>query len=75
MKILIVMMLVAVLGALAGAGFFMLRRSDDQQDGARSPAMARALALRVALSVAAFLFVLLAWWMGWIKPSGIPISA
>jgi hypothetical protein len=37
--------------------------------------MARVLALRVALSIAAFLLVLLAWWMGWIKPSGIPISA
>lgn len=75
MKTLIVMMLVAVLGALAGAGFFMLRRGDDQRNGARSPAMVRALALRVALSIAAFLFVLLAWSMGWIKPTGIPISA
>lgn len=75
MKILIVMMLVAILGALAGAGFFMLRKGDDQRGSGRSPAMARVLALRVALSVAAFLLVLLAWWMGWIKPTGIPVSA
>jgi hypothetical protein len=75
MKTLLVVMLVAVLGALAGAGFFMLRKGPADGDGARSPAMARALALRVALSIAAFLLVLLAWWMGWIKPSGIPISA
>jgi hypothetical protein len=37
--------------------------------------MARALAVRVGLSVSVFLLVLLAWYMGWIKPSGIPISA
>ena len=75
MKTLLVMMLVAVLGALASAGFFMLRKGRSGTDGAGSPAMARALALRVALSIAAFLIVLLAWWMGWIQPSGIPISA
>jgi hypothetical protein len=37
--------------------------------------MARALAVRVGLSISVFLFVLLAWHFGWIKPSGIPISA
>jgi hypothetical protein len=75
MKALLVTLLVAVLGALAGAGFFMLRKGQDGAEGSRSPAMARALAVRVALSIAAFLLVLFAWWMGWIKPTGIPISA
>jgi hypothetical protein len=42
------------------------------QVGSRQRQMARALALRVGLSVALFLFVLLAWWMGWIKPTGLP---
>jgi len=73
MKIVIVLMLVAVLVALAGAGFFMLRKGAEP--GSRNPAMARALAVRVGLSVTVFLLVLLAWSMGWIKPSGIPISA
>jgi hypothetical protein len=36
--------------------------------------MARALAVRVGLSVALFLLVLFSYWMGWIKPSGIPIG-
>lgn len=73
MKPLIVLLLVAVLGALAGAGFFMLRKPDA--GAKRNPkAMARALALRVALSITLFLLVLLAWWAGWIKPSGIPLS-
>jgi hypothetical protein len=34
--------------------------------------MARALAVRVAVSVALFVFILLAWKMGWIVPRGIP---
>ena len=73
MKTVIVLMLVAVLVALAGAGVFMLRKGSDP--GTRNPAMARALAVRVGLSITVFLLVLLAWSMGWIKPSGIPISA
>lgn len=77
MKTLMVLMLVAVLGALAGAGVFMLRKPPRNADG--SPAatnknMARALALRVALSVALFLFILLSWYMGWVKPTGLPVG-
>jgi hypothetical protein len=34
--------------------------------------MARALAVRVGLSVALFLFVLLSWAMGWVRPGGLP---
>jgi hypothetical protein len=75
MRTVLVVMLIAVLGALAGAGFFMLRKRETSEGSARDNAMARALALRVALSIAAFLLVLLAWWMGWIKPTGIPMSA
>jgi hypothetical protein len=70
MKAVIVLMLLAVLAALGSAGFFMVGKSDA--DGRRDQRMARALALRVGLSVALFLFILLAWWMGWVKPGGIP---
>jgi flagellar basal body-associated protein FliL len=79
MKALILLLLVGILAALAGAGVFMLRRPAGTSDGAttqaRDPkAMARALALRVALSVSLFLLVLLAWAMGWIKPTGLPMT-
>jgi hypothetical protein len=73
MKVFIVIALIAVLAALASAGVFMLRKSDDGRQ--RDMRMARALALRVALSVALFLFILLAWKMGWIAPSGISPGA
>ncbi len=70
MKTLMVIMLLAVLVALASAGVFMLRKG--QEGDQRSKNMARALAVRVGLSVALFLLVLLAWAMGWVQPSGIP---
>lgn len=74
MRVIIVIALIAVLGALASAGFFMLRKRDG--DGSAGPSadkrMARALALRVGLSVALFVFILVSWKMGWISPSGIP---
>ena len=72
MKVILVLMLVAVLGALASAGFFMLRRGQTGDE--RDRRMARALALRVALSVALFLLILLGWTMGWIAPTGIPLG-
>ncbi|MDE2146769.1 MAG: DUF2909 domain-containing protein [Burkholderiales bacterium] len=77
MKVAMVLMLLAVLGALASAGFFMLRK-DNGQEGAearRSRLMARALAVRVALSVALFLFILLSWAMGWISPAAVPLGS
>lgn len=70
MKALLIVMLLAVLGALAGAGVFMLGRRRPGPEADRR--MARALALRVGLSVAMFLLIMLGWWMGWIHPSGIP---
>lgn len=68
----IVVFLLLVLAALAGAGFFMLRRGPD--DANADKRMARTLALRVALSVTLFLLILLAWALGWIHPSGIPVG-
>jgi flagellar basal body-associated protein FliL len=72
MKIVIVVFLVLVLAALGGAGFFMLRR--DPGDANADKRMARVLAVRVGLSVTLFLLILLAWSLGWIHPSGIPIG-
>lgn len=72
MKIIMILMLVAVLVALASAGFFMLKKGDDGRS--RDQRMARALAVRVGLSVALFLFILLSWYMGWVRPTGIPIG-
>ena len=70
MKILIVIALILVLASLAGAGLFMLRKGE--QPASRDKRMARALTLRIGLSIALFLFILLSWFMGWIQPTGLP---
>jgi len=78
MKVLIVIALLAIVGALASAGLFMLRRgriepaADDP--ARRDKRMARALALRVGLSIGLFLLILLAYSLGWIQPSGVPLK-
>jgi Protein of unknown function (DUF2909) len=71
MKLVILLAFIGILGALAAAGFFMLRKGRSDR---RSPNMARALAIRVGVSVALFLIILLSWWMGWIQPTGVPLS-
>ena len=72
----IVAFLVLVLAALGGAGFFMLRRGSSAGQPAvdADKRMARVLAIRVGLSVTLFLLILLAWSLGWIHPSGIPVG-
>ncbi len=72
MKILMALAFVGILGALASAGVFMLREGRDGKP--KSGQMMRALALRVAISVALFAFVMLSWYMGWIQPKGIPVG-
>ena len=69
MKIIIFSALLAIVAVLAWAGRAML---NDGRDGKpKTNRMAHALALRVGLSIALFLFVLLSYKMGWIHPTGI----
>ena len=64
--------LILVLASLAGAGLFMLRKGD--RPASRDKRMARALTVRIGLSITLFLFILLSWFMGWIQPTGLPIG-
>jgi hypothetical protein len=72
MNIFILLALLLILATLVGAGVFMLKRPAAGEG--KSGRMAKALALRVALSVSLFLFVLLAYLMGWIEPRGVPLG-
>jgi hypothetical protein len=72
MKIVIAFALLAIVVALAFAGRAMLQ---DGRDGRpKSNSMVKALALRVGLSIALFVFVLVSYKMGWIHPTGIPVG-
>ena len=73
MKIVIALAFVVILGALGYAGISMLR--GGREGRGRPGTMMRALALRVGVSVALFLLLLLAYQLGWIRPTGIPAGA
>lgn len=63
---------VLILATLATALYFLLN-GQKKSDGANRN-MARALGLRVALSIALFACILLAWKLGYIHPTGVPIK-
>ena len=72
MVYLVIIAFVAILGSLAAALYFMLQ---DGRDGkAKTNHMARALAFRVGFSVLLFVCVLIAWKLGYIQPTGIPVG-
>jgi type VI protein secretion system component VasK len=65
---------VAILGALVSAGVFMVRKPTPREADKepKAPLMMRALALRVALSIALFACIWIAYHLGWIQPTGLP---
>lgn len=70
----IALLFLGILACLACAGFFMLRKSDAKHDAQHSRSMARALTLRIALSIVLFVCLLLAWKLGYIQPTGLPVA-
>jgi hypothetical protein len=72
MKILIALAFAAIIASLASALFFMMRGGKD--DKARGDNMARALAFRIGFSILLFACLLIAWKLGYLRPSGIPLS-
>jgi hypothetical protein len=72
MKILVAVAFLAIIGSLGSALFFMLR---DGRDGkAKTSNMARALTFRIGFSVLLFVCILVAWKLGYIQPTGIPVG-
>ncbi len=65
-KILIVVVLVAIVASLGNALFHLSSGKGDSRK------MARALTVRVGLSVALFLLLMAAWYLGYISPHGAP---
>ena len=73
MKYLVVIAFVAILGSLATALIYMMR--DGRNGEAKTSRMAKALAFRVGFSILLFLCILLAWKLGYIQPTGIPLQS
>ena len=65
MKILVAIGFILILGSLGSALVFLMR------DKGRSNRTVQALALRVGFSVLMFVLLLVAYYLGWIQPTGI----
>lgn len=72
MTYLVAIAFIAILASLASALFFMLK--DGANGKAKTSNMWRALAFRVGFSVLLFVCILIAWKLGYIKPTGIPVG-
>jgi hypothetical protein len=72
MSVLIGVAFAVILGALAWAGVAMLR--GGRREGSKSGDMMRALAVRIAVSVLLFACIVIAWRLGWIHPTGVPLG-
>lgn len=70
MKYIVIVAFIGILGSLAFALVFMMKKDGSDKDRAKS--MAKSLALRVGLSILLFTSILAAWWLGLITPTGMP---
>ena len=64
MRIVVGLAFIIILGSLASALFYLMR------DKGTTNKTVNALTVRIGLSVALFLFILFAHWMGWIETTG-----
>jgi hypothetical protein len=64
MRIVVGLAFIIILGSLASALFYLMR------DKGTTNKTVYALTVRIGLSVALFLFLLFAHWMGWIETTG-----
>ena len=69
MKIIVAIAFILILASLASALIFLMR------DKGKSNRTVQGLTLRVGFSVALFLFILLSYKLGWIRPTGLPVSS
>jgi len=67
-RILVIAVFIGILVSL-GSALYQLTRGGD------SKKMVRSLAIRVGLSVALFLALMIAWYAGLIAPHGLPVEA
>ncbi len=68
-KILIIIAFLVIIYNLGAALVYLIKRKDNDVETSRK--LAKALTWRIGLSVSLFLFIALAYALGWVTPHGI----
>jgi cytochrome bd-type quinol oxidase subunit 2 len=66
LRLAIILVFLAIVASLGSALFHLVRAQGDSRK------LARALTIRVSLSLALFILLMLAWYAGLISPHGLP---
>jgi hypothetical protein len=69
LRIVVLIAFVLILGSLFSGLYFVMK------DKGKSNRAVNALTFRIGFSILLFLFILLSYRMGWIHPSGIPVTS
>lgn len=69
MRIVVVIAFVLILGSLFSGLYFVMK------DKGRSNRAVNALSFRIGFSILLFVFILVSYRMGWIHPTGIPLTS
>lgn len=69
MQFVVIIAFVLIIGSLFSGLYFVMK------DKGKSNRAVTALSFRVGFSILLFLFILFSYRMGWIHPSGIPLSS
>jgi len=64
-RLIVLVVIVTILFCLGSGLFFLVK---DRNESTR---VVKALTWRIGLSVLLFIFLMLSFWMGWIKPHGL----
>lgn len=65
MKYLILLFFIFIVYSLGSALYYMMK------DQGGSKRMVKALTMRIGVSLLLFLFIVISFWMGWLKPTGV----
>jgi hypothetical protein len=74
-RILVIAVFVGILVSLGSALYHLTRSGGTERSDDDSRKMVRALTVRIGLSIALFLLLMLAWYAGLITPHGLPATS
>jgi len=63
--IIISLFFISIVYSLGSALYYMMK------DQGGSKRMVKALTMRIGVSILLFIFIIISFWMGWIKPTGV----